>query len=107
MGVVVTILDDGIEYTHPDLAANYDPEASTDLNDHDTDPAPRYDITNENKHGTRCAGEVASVADNHVCGVGAAYRSNIGGIRMLDGDVTDAVEAAALGLRQQYIDIYR
>ena len=40
-GVVVTILDDGIEYTHPDLAANYDPNASTDLNDHDTDPAPR------------------------------------------------------------------
>ena len=105
-GVVVTILDDGLEYTHPDLQANYDAHASTDLNDHDEDPMPRYDVTNENKHGTRCAGEVASVADNTYCGVGAAYHSQIGGIRMLDGDVTDAVEASALGLRPEYIDIY-
>lgn len=28
------------------------------------------------------------------------------GIRMLDGDVTDAVEAESLSFRQDYIDIY-
>lgn len=28
------------------------------------------------------------------------------GVRMLDGDMTDVVEAQALSLRQQYIDIY-
>ena len=27
-----------------------------------------------------------------MCGVGIAYNSKIGGVRMLDGDVTDAVE---------------
>ena len=27
-GVVVTILDDGIQHNHPDLAQNYDPLAS-------------------------------------------------------------------------------
>ena len=43
-GVVVTILDDGIEWNHPDLEKNYDKEASTDLNDNDADPAPRYFI---------------------------------------------------------------
>ena len=37
-GVVVTILDDGVEHDHPDLSANYDQEASTDLNDNDNDP---------------------------------------------------------------------
>ena len=105
-GIVVTILDDGIERTHPDLMANYEPKASTDLNDNDDDPMPRYDITNENKHGTRCAGEVSSVADNGICGVGAAYHSRIGGIRMLDGDVTDAIEAMAIGHNQNFIDIY-
>ena len=105
-GIVVTILDDGLERNHPDLEANYERRASTDLNDHDDDPMPRYDRTNENKHGTRCAGEVASVADNGKCGVGAAYHSSIGGIRMLDGDVTDAVEASALGFNQDFIDIY-
>lgn len=30
-------------------------------------------------HGTRCAGEVAAVANNSVCGVGVAYDANIGG----------------------------
>lgn len=52
-GVVVTILDDGIEYTHPDLRRNYDEKASYDYNSHDNDPAPRYTERNLNKHGTR------------------------------------------------------
>ena len=52
-GVVVTILDDGIEYTHPDLHANYDAKASYDFNSHDDDPMPRYSPDNINKHGTR------------------------------------------------------
>ena len=63
-GISVTILDDGIERTNPDLAANYDPLASYDINANDNDPSPRYDMTNSNKHGTRCAGEVAASANN-------------------------------------------
>ncbi|KAL2089007.1 hypothetical protein ACEWY4_015906 [Coilia grayii] len=104
--VVVTILDDGIERNHPDLAQNYDQLASYDVNGNDHDPTPRYDSTNENKHGTRCAGEVAAVANNSHCIVGIAYNARIGGIRMLDGDVTDVVEAKSLGIRPDYIDIY-
>ena len=56
--------------------------------------------------GTRCAGEVAATANNTNCGVGIAYKSGIGGVRMLDGDVTDAVEARSLGLNAQHIHIY-
>ena len=57
-GVVITILDDGLEWNHPDLKDNYDKEASTDLNDiKDDDPFPRYDLLNSNRHGTRCAGK--------------------------------------------------
>uniref|UniRef100_A0A4W4G6Q5 Proprotein convertase subtilisin/kexin type 6 n=1 Tax=Electrophorus electricus TaxID=8005 RepID=A0A4W4G6Q5_ELEEL len=104
--VVVTILDDGIERNHPDLAQNYDQLASYDFNGNDHDPTPRYDSSNENKHGTRCAGEVAAVANNSHCVVGIAYNARIGGIRMLDGDVTDVVEAKSLGIRPDYIDIY-
>jgi furin len=55
---------------------------------------------------SRCAGEVASAANNGVCGVGVAYNANIGGIRMLDGDVTDAVEGSSLSHASDYIDIY-
>ncbi|XP_035999655.1 proprotein convertase subtilisin/kexin type 5b isoform X2 [Fundulus heteroclitus] len=104
--VVVTILDDGIERTHPDLSQNYDPQASYDVNSNDVDPMPRYDATNENKHGTRCAGEVAAAANNSHCIVGIAYNARIGGVRMLDGDVTDMVEARSLSLNPQHIDIY-
>lgn len=105
-GVVVTILDDGIEHNHTDLKKNYDPAASWDVNDNDPDPMPRYDPTNENKHGTRCAGEVAAQANNTICGVGVAFNARIGGVRMLDGRVTDRVEAESLSLNPQYIDIY-
>ncbi|CAJ0950066.1 unnamed protein product, partial [Mesorhabditis belari] len=102
--VTVSILDDGIQRDHPDLIANYDPMASSDINDHDDDPTPRNN--GDNKHGTRCAGEVAAVAGNNQCGVGIAYKANIGGVRMLDGAVFDSVEAAALSLNQNHIDIY-
>ncbi|XP_072237135.1 proprotein convertase subtilisin/kexin type 6 isoform X1 [Leuresthes tenuis] len=104
--VVVTILDDGIERSHPDLVQNYDHLASYDVNGNDHDPTPRYDSRSENIHGTRCAGEVAAASNNSHCIVGIAYNAHIGGIRMLDGDVTDIVEAKSLGIRPDYIHIY-
>ncbi|CAH1972311.1 unnamed protein product [Acanthoscelides obtectus] len=103
-GVVVSILDDGIQTNHPDLAQNYDPQASTDINGNDDDPMPQDN--GDNKHGTRCAGEVAAVAYNQFCGIGVAYNASIGGVRMLDGVVNDAVEARALGLNPEHIDVY-
>ncbi|GAU91046.1 hypothetical protein RvY_03375-2 [Ramazzottius varieornatus] len=105
-GVVVTILDDGVETNHTDLVQNYDPEASTDINGEDRDPTPRYDSPEETHHGTRCAGEVAMQANNNFCGVGIAFNAKIGGIRMLDGSVTDRVEAEAFSFNNHYIDIY-
>ncbi|VVD02084.1 unnamed protein product, partial [Leptidea sinapis] len=105
-GVVVTILDDGLETDHPDLVANYDPMASYDVNSQDSDPQPRYDMIDSNRHGTRCAGEVAAAANNSLCAVGVAYDASVGGVRMLDGDVTDAVEARSLSLNPQHVDIY-
>jgi len=105
-GVVVCILDDGLEYTHPDLKRNYEARASHDYNGNDNDPMPRYTSDRINKHGTRCAGEVAGERGNGVCGRGVAYNSRVGGIRMLDGEVTDAVEAGSLSFASDFIDIY-
>lgn len=105
-GIVITVLDDGLEWNHTDIYANYDPDASYDFNDNDRDPFPRYDPTNENKHGTRCAGEIAMQANNGKCGVGVAYNAKVGGIRMLDGIVTDAIEASSIGFNPEHVDIY-
>ncbi|XP_062910094.1 PC3-like endoprotease variant B isoform X2 [Mobula hypostoma] len=107
-GVVVTIIDDGVDHRNTDLKKNYDPNASFDFNDYfddKHDPAPESE-SKQNGHGTKCAGEVAMEANNSFCGVGIAYNANIGGIRVLDGVVTDALEAAALTYKNNYIDIY-
>ena len=32
-----------------------------------------------NRHGTRCAGEVAAEANNAICSAGVAYEASIGG----------------------------
>ena len=37
----ITILDDGIEWKHPDLINNYAGAASYDINDSDENPSPR------------------------------------------------------------------
>lgn len=55
-----------------------DPDASYDINGNDSDPMPQDN--GDNKHGTRCAGEVAAVAFNSFCGVGVAYNASIGGM---------------------------
>ncbi|KAJ8347151.1 hypothetical protein SKAU_G00285520 [Synaphobranchus kaupii] len=105
-GIVVTILDDGIDRNHADLLQNYDDKASYDAIGHDHDPMPPYDSSKDNKHGTRCAGIVAASANNSVCAVGVAFNAKIGGVRMLDGDVTDVVEAWSLSLQPQHIHVY-
>ena len=40
----------------------------------------------------RCAGLIAAVANNGVCGVGVAYGAQVSGLRILDGTVTDLLE---------------
>ena len=39
-GVTIGIVDDGLEYKHPDLASRYNPNSSWDFTDKDNDPSP-------------------------------------------------------------------
>jgi len=102
-GVSVVVLDDGIDHKHPDLKDNYDPYISYDFNSGDDDPQPQ-DVVNS--HGTRCAGEIAMKADNRLCGVGVAHNATIGGIRMLDGKISDTMEGLALSYALDKVDIF-
>ncbi|KAI8833883.1 peptidase S8/S53 domain-containing protein [Chytridium lagenaria] len=56
-------------------------QGSYDFNDHVALPKPRMP---EDRHGTRCAGEVAAKR-NDVCGVGIAFKAKVAGIRILSG----------------------
>ncbi|KAJ0174969.1 hypothetical protein K1T71_009110 [Dendrolimus kikuchii] len=105
-GVRVSVLDDGIEHNHTDLRANYDPEISWDSNSADPDPTPRYEKVMKNSHGTRCAGEIAMTANNLKCGVGVAWGAKVGGVRMLDGRITDRIEGEAIAYAADKVDIY-
>ncbi|KAL8173505.1 UNVERIFIED_CONTAM: Proprotein convertase subtilisin/kexin type 7, partial [Gekko kuhli] len=105
-GVTVVVVDDGVEHTIKDIQPNYSPEGSYDLNSNDPDPMPHPDEENGNHHGTRCAGEIAAVSNNSFCAVGVAYGSRIAGIRVLDGPLTDSMEAIAFNKHYQINDIY-
>ncbi|KPP68561.1 Neuroendocrine convertase 2-like [Scleropages formosus] len=106
-GVTIAIMDDGIDYLHPDLASNYNAESSYDFSSNDPYPYPRYTDDWFNSHGTRCAGEVSAAANNNICGVGVAYKSKVAGIRMLDQPfMTDIIEASSISHMPQVIDIY-
>ncbi|XP_032362407.1 proprotein convertase subtilisin/kexin type 7 [Etheostoma spectabile] len=105
-GVTVVVVDDGVEHTHQDIQPNYSAEGSYDLNSNDPDPMPHPDIQSDNHHGTRCAGEIAAAPNNSFCAVGVAYGSKVAGIRVLDGPLTDSLEAIAFNKHYQVNDIY-
>jgi len=105
--ITTAIMDDGVDYMHADLKDNLNAAASYDFSSNDPYPYPRYTDDWFNSHGTRCAGEIAAVRDNGICGVGVAYNSKIAGIRMLDQPyMTDLIEANSMGHEPNMIDIY-
>lgn len=53
----------------------------------------------DNKHGTRCAGEVAAVAFNSFCGIGVAYNASIGGTSLLSSLINLACQLLSELLR--------
>jgi subtilisin family serine protease len=78
-GVKVAILDSGIDYTHPDLAANY--AGGKDFVNSDDDPR------DDNGHGTHVGGILAA-RDNGSGVVGVAPLASIYALKILGADGT-------------------
>lgn len=101
-GKPVTLL--GIDGDHPDLRHAVDKEHSQDFNASTPGAAP---IDKErDRHGTRCAGQIASKPGNGVCGVGVAWDVRLIGIRILSEYISTAIEAQAVTLLVDAVDIY-
>jgi kexin len=98
----VAIVDDGLDMYSDDLRDNYYAAGSYDFNDKTDEPRPRL---SDDRHGTRCAGEVAA-GRNNACGVGVAYDSKVAGIRILSKLISDADEAIAMNYDFQHNQIY-
>ena len=101
-GVIIAIVDDGLQRTHPDLQANYRADASYDYNFGDSDPSP----SSVDSHGTAVAGVAAAVGNNTLGVTGAAPLAQLSGIRLIAGAATDAMEAKALNHALQLNSIY-
>ena len=87
-GVIVAVIDSGVQLLHPDLAANISDTLGLDTigNDDDANPSP------DDYHGTSVAGIIAAVGDNGIGTTGIAYDATIAPIR-LAGTEQSIIEA--------------
>ncbi|MBI3448835.1 MAG: S8 family serine peptidase [Acidobacteria bacterium] len=108
--VVIGVLDTGVDFTHPDLAANVwnnpgdcNGNAQDDDDDGYADDCHGIDVVNhdsdpkdDNGHGTHVSGTIAAVGDNGIGVTGTAWRASLVGCKFLDsqgeGSVSGAVQ---------------
>lgn len=101
-GVVIGVVDSGVQWDHPDLENNYIASLSYDFASGDSDPYPGGS-TSDDAHGTEVAGVSAAVGFNGIGVSGVAPEAQIAGIRIGLGGLsnvsvpfTDEIEASAL-----------
>lgn len=102
-GITISIVDDGLQWDHPDLAANATNTLHRDWNDN-TPNDPRGRPAQDN-HGTNCAGVAAAVGNNSVGVVGPAMNARLVGLRLIAGNVGEVQNAEALGWRTDAIHV--
>ncbi len=91
-GMVIGIVDDGLQHSHPDLSAAYDATHSYDFYDGDVDPAPNLAM---DYHGTSVAGVAGARGGNAVGVVGVAPQASLAGIRLTSGSTSPIQESDA------------
>lgn len=100
-GIRIGIVDDGLEVTHPDLAANVDLINDYDFNGLDDDPSPGTD----DFHGTACAGVAAARGNNGIGITGVAPEATLVGMKLIAAPTTDADEADAFAFKKDIVHI--
>jgi subtilisin-like proprotein convertase family protein len=105
-GIVIGVIDDGFQYTHPDLAANARTDIQFDYRDNDNDPKPEGVGAAADSHGTAVGGVIGAVGNNGIGVTGVAFDSRLVGIRLIGGNTGDTQDAGALSHRNDIIHIY-
>ncbi len=91
-GVLIGIVDDGLEIDHPDLQSNYVAGDSHDFGGvGDGDPSPVNGGNKEDRHGTSVAGVAAARGGNGIGGTGAAPLAGLAGLRIDFNNQTTAM----------------
>lgn len=81
-GIVIGVVDSGVQWSHPDLANNYVASLSYDFASGDSDPSPGPAGTHYDSHGTSVAGVSAAEGFNGIGVCGVAPESQIAAIRV-------------------------
>lgn len=102
-GIVVGIVDDGVQYSHPDLTANYNTTLDYDFNENDADPSPS--LLNVDTHGTQVAGVIGARGSNSVGVAGTAYQATLACLKVLGDAATDDQEAQAMAYNNNAIHV--
>ena len=101
-GVVIGVVDDGLEWDHEDLSANYESNLDYDYCNYDSDPMP----ASWDAHGTAAAGVAAAIGNNGVGVSGAAPDASLAGLMLIACGNSDTDEGNALSHLNNDIDIY-
>jgi subtilisin len=89
-GIKVAIIDTGIDWNHPDLAANY--KGGYDFANDDADPM------DDNGHGTHVAGIVAA-SDNNNGVIGVAPKAYLYAVKVLNSSGSGTEDDIAAGIQ--------
>lgn len=100
-GVVIGIVDDGLEWSHPDLAPNVLKSLQYDWIGKDADPTPPI----FKSHGTACAGVAAARGNNRIGISGVAPEASLAGMRLIGAETTDLDVAEAMAWQPNHIHI--
>ncbi|MSU34831.1 MAG: hypothetical protein EXS36_06910 [Pedosphaera sp.] len=102
-GVKIAVVDDGVDYRHPDLAANCQPALGYDYRDGDPDPifeglegVDDFGNPQADSHGTCVAGVIGAVGNNRIGVCGAAFGATLVPVRLIGGNSGDDQQARAL-----------
>jgi subtilisin family serine protease len=97
--VKVGIVDNGVEYNHPDLAANFvTGEVGYDFVNNDEDPRPDNPNISQAFHGTHVSGIVSATMDNRQ-GIAGWTATQLVAARVLDDSGQGNTSTLAAGIR--------
>lgn len=89
-GTIIAIIDTGVNLTHPDLQSKV--TAGYDFANDDNDP------TDDNSHGSHCAGIAAAATNNGVGMAGVGWNCRVMPIKVLSGGGGGSFDDVAAGI---------
>jgi subtilisin family serine protease len=115
-GIIIAVVDTGVDYTHPDLAANIWTNTGEIPGNGDDDDGNGYiddvhgwdfyandnDPADEDGHGTHVSGTIAAVGNNGIGVSGVCWQAQIMPLRFMDetGSISDEIAAIDYAIKK-------